>query len=799
MDGDLGQAVRTLRHRVGVTSVAVATLAIGIGANCAIFSVVNAVVLRPLPYPHSDRLLAVFADHWFSKEQLAFFAQQVHAYAPLAAYDGAGGGFTLTGADRPELLEARAVTASFFPALAVSPLLGRTFLPEDEQPGRGNVVVLSHELWQRRFASDPQILGKRIVLDADGYTVVGVLRPGFRFLPGEASLFVPLKFDPAAVDDYTGTYLLLLGRLREGVTAQQAGDELRAAARRMGERFALPAGFGKTAAVVGLREQMVGSVRPLLLILLGAVGCILLIACANVANLMLTQALDRRREIAVRIALGVGRGRLVRQLLTESLVLAIAGGAAGLALAYGATGMLLSRLPADLPRAGEIGIDLNVLWFTLAISMVTGILFGLAPIFQTRKLDLQESLKEGSRGAGTGVRGTRLHGLLVVAETALAFVLLVGAGLLIKSFWRLANVNPGFDADHLLTLRVQLPETRYPTAAGREVFLRQVMTRLAGLPGVASVGGVHFLPLTGRAWVGGIRIEDQPALEVSGSGLVAWRVVTPGYLETLGLHARQGRTFTSEDRADSAPAAVVSEALVRRYFPHQDPLGKRLRRRGDSGKAWWTIVGTVPDIRHESLAAEPDPVLYQLYSQVGQNLAMSFLLRTRTEPATLAQPAARAVWAVDAQVPVFNLRTMREVISTSMSRPRLITSLLSAFAAAALLLGLIGVYAVLSYTIRGQTHEIGVRMALGADRATILGWALGRSLRLTGLGVASGLIVSLATTRLLSRLLFRVSPTDPATFLLIALVLVGSALLGSYVPCRRATRVSPTEALREGA
>jgi predicted permease len=313
------------------------------------------------------------------------------------------------------------------------------------------------------------------------------------------------------------------------------------------------------------------------------------------------------------------------------------------------------------------------------------------------------------------------------------------------------------------------------------------------------VGGVHFLPLTGRAWVGGIRIEDQPALEVSGSGLVAWRVVTPGYLETLGLHARQGRTFTSEDRADSAPAAVVSEALVRRYFPHQDPLGKRLRRRGDSGKAWWTIVGTVPDIRHESLAAEPDPVLYQLYSQVGQNLAMSFLLRTRTEPATLAQPAARAVWAVDAQVPVFNLRTMREVISTSMSRPRLITSLLSAFAAAALLLGLIGVYAVLSYTIRGQTHEIGVRMALGADRATILGWALGRSLRLTGLGVASGLIVSLATTRLLSRLLFRVSPTDPATFLLIALVLVGSALLGSYVPCRRATRVSPTEALREGA
>jgi putative ABC transport system permease protein len=386
----------------------------------------------------------------------------------------------------------------------------------------------------------------------------------------------------------------------------------------------------------------------------------------------------------------------------------------------------------------------------------------------------------------------------VVAETALAFVLLVGAGLLIKSFWRLANVNPGFDADHLLTLRVQLPKDHYPTAAAREAFVRQVLTRLAGLPGVTSVGGVHYLPLTGSAWTGGIRIEDQPALEPSGSGLVAWRVVTPGYLETLGLHARQGRTFTAEDRAGGNPAVVVSEALVRRYFPHQDPLGKRLRP-DESDTTWWTIVGTVPDFRHESLAAEPSPVVYRPYFQLGKNLAMSFLLRTRTDPAALAEPASRAIWAVDSQVPVYAVRTMRQVMATSMSRPRLITSLLSGFAAVALLLGLIGVYAVLSYTIRGQTHEIGVRMALGADRATILGWALGRSLRITGLGIASGLVISLAATRLLSRLLFRVSPTDPATFLLIALVRLGSAVLGSYIPSRRATRVSPTEALREGA
>jgi len=396
--------IAALRRRLGLTSVAVATLAIGIGANCAIFSVVDAVVLRQLPYPHADRLVAVFPDHWFSKEQLVFFAQHVRAYAPLAAYDGAGGGFTLSEGDRPELLEARAVTASFFPALAVTPLLGRTFLPEDEQPGQGKVVVLTHELWQRRFAADPRIVGKHILLDTVSYTVVGVLRPGFHFLPGATSLYVPLKFDPAAADDYTGTYLLLLGRLREGVTIQQANAELQAAARRMAERFALPASFGKAAADVGLRDQMVGSVRPLLLILLGAVWFILLIACANVANLMLTQALDRRREIAVRIAMGVGRGRLARQLLTESLILAFAGGAVGLALAYGASRILISRLPADLPRAGEIGIDLNVLWFTVAISIVTGILFGLAPIFQTRKLDLQESLKESSRGAGTGGR-----------------------------------------------------------------------------------------------------------------------------------------------------------------------------------------------------------------------------------------------------------------------------------------------------------------------------------------------------------------------------------------------------------
>ena len=799
MARDLRYALHALRRRPGLAAVAVFALALGIGANSAMFSVVDAVLLRPLPYPAAERLVAVFPEHWFTKEELAFFAGQVHAYGDLAAYDGAGGGFTLTGGDRPEILDSMAVTPSFFAALRAGTALGRTFLPEEQRPGRSKVVVLSDEVWRRRFGADPGILGKRISLDREPYTVIGVLRPGFRFLSGDTALWVPLEIDPAAADDYHANYVLLLGRLAAGVSREQAAADLRQAVPRMRERFTLPAEFGAAASVPGLREEMVGGIRPLLLVLFGAVGLILLIACANVASLMLARALDRRREMAIRAALGASLWQLARQLLIESVVLALAGGAAGLGLAALSIKAAAAWLPANLPRGAGIGVDLEVLAFTLAVAVAVGILFGTAPLLDAKRRDPRAGLQAGGRGDGGsrgGARDSRLGDLLVVAEMTIALVLVVGAGLLVKSFWRLQGVDPGFAPDRVLSLRVETSGARYATAARREAFFQQTLARLRSLPGVGAAGAIHFLPMTGRAWYGGVRIEGVAPADAARLGNVAWRVVTPGYFEALGVPIVAGRGLTDADRAQAPAVAVVDETMARRCWPGRSPLGRRLHHRSEGGKEWATVVGVVRAIRHEGPGVDPGPVVYRPYLQVGKNLAMSFVLRTPGDPMALAAAASRAIWAVDPEVPVFSVRSLRQVISRSISQPRLATALLAAFAGLALLLGIVGIYAVLSHSIRARTHEIGVRMALGADRGSIFGLLMGRAVRLAVLGIAAGIPAALALSRLLGRLLFQVGASDPVTFLVVTAILLAAAVAGAWFPVRRATRLAPTAALR---
>lgn len=794
MSLDLRHAVRFLRNRAAFTAIAVITLAVGIGVNTAIFSLVNAVALRPLPFGEPERLVAVFPENWFSKEEFEYFAEVVNGFDSLTAYSGGGSGFAITGGDQPEMLDAMLVSPSFFQTLQVDAELGRTFRPEEGQPGRSRVALLSHELWERRFAGDPDIVGTGIELDGNRYEVIGVLPPNLRFLPSETAIWAPLTFDPNDEGDYKSYYLLAAGRLADGVSVEAATQDLRTAAQRVRERFGYPPDFGNEATVVPLREHLVGDVKPILWTLFGAVGFILLVACANVANLALAQAVDRRREMAVRMSLGAGRGQLVRQILTENIILALVGGGLGLLVAFWAVKALVPYLPGDTPRLHEIAVDVPVLIFTLGVSVVVGVLFGLAPILQSRKVDLQDSLKEGT-AASVGGRGmSRSHGTLVVAQIALALVLLIWAGLLVKSFWRLQNVDLGFQTEHVLTKRLTLPENRYHEPGRREVYFRQIRDRLAALPQVESVGGVQFLPLTGSAWNAGTEAETRPDL-AEDPPVVSWRVITPGYLETLRVRRVAGRTFEESDDADAPQVAIVNQAFARLFWPDGDALNQRVRN-GIDGEDWVTVVGVVGDHRFEDPASEPAPVMYRPYNQVGRNLTMSMVLRTRSDPETVATAATRAIHSVDPEVPVYRIRSMDQVASESVAEPRVVMALLTGFAVIALLLGVLGVYGMMANAARSRTHEIGVRMAMGASRGEILRSMLQRSLTLVLIGVGIGLAVAFGTTRFVSSLLFDVRPWDPVIFATVSVILVLGALAGSSIPSVRASRSDPTAALR---
>jgi predicted permease len=793
---DLRFGLRSLGKSPGFTAVTLLTLALGIGANTAIFSIVNAVILRPLPYPQPEQLVKIWPDKprvSTSKADYLEIKRRTHSFEDIAAYSNWG--FTLTGTGEPAKLEGARTTANLFSLLGAEAAVGRTFASDEDQPGKSDVAVLSHGLWQSRFGSNRGIVGQTITIDGKSHTVVGVMPKQFNFPEGiRRDLWIPATLDPSASEDFASGYLTLVGRLKAGVTPGPARSEIMAVARSVREqRPNIPAEYGRHAAVNSVQGESIAGIRPTLLILLGTVGLVLLIACANVANLQLARTSNRQRELAVRAALGASRARIVRQLLTESLLLSILGCAAGIALAYVGLDFLLTLIPADTPRSAEISMSPNVLVFSLGISGLAGVLFGLAPALQTSNPDLQSPLKEGSRISTSG--GGRLRSLLVVSEIALALTLVISAGLLIKSFWRLQRVSPGFEADHVVSFQLSPADLENAPERAR-TYYRQILERLAQLPGVQSVGGIHLLPMGDSNWDPSLRIEDRPLPAGASAESINWRLVTADYFRTMSIPLLKGRGFTEADNENGEKVALINETLARKYWPGEDPLGKRINTGFEGKGVWVTIVGVVGDIRQESLRVPTLPEMYRPFFQHKSLPPLTFMVRTAIEPATLVPSLRNAVWSIDKNVPITDLQPMTAVVAQSISQSRSTMLMLTAFAAIGLVLGVIGIYGVISYSVSQRTHEIGVRMALGAKSGDVLKLVLGQGLRLTAIGAAVGLFGAFALTRWMSSLLFGVSASDPMTFTVVTVSLILVALLASYVPARRAAKLSPMHALR---
>lgn len=800
---DVRFGVRTLVKNPGFTAVAVIALALGIGANSAIFSVVNTVLLRPLPYQDPERLVMiwekgaadVFPINSVSAANFLDWRDQNQVFEGMAIINHAS--FNLTGVGEPERINGRRVSANLFRLLGVEPQLGRAFLPEEDAPGAGQVVILSHGLWQRRFGSDPGITGKPLTLNGQSHTVIGVMPPHFQFPSPRDELWVPIAFSPQAAANRGNNSYEVVGRMKAGVTLEQAQAEMNTIAAGLQQQYPDVVKSNATV-VVSLHEQVVGDIKPALLVLLGAVGFVLLAACANVANLLLARAAVRRKEIALRVALGAGRLRLVRQFLTESVLLAALGGAAGLLLSFWGVNVLKAFIPENISEVKAIAVDAKVLGFTLFVSLLTGLIFGLVPATQASNLDLNGMLKEGGRDSSSGRSGNRVRGLLVIAEVAVSLVLLVGAGLLINSFLRLRNLDPGFRADNLLTMGVVLPQQKYPDHARRTAFFGELTSRVEALPGVRSAAVVNWIPLTLQGDTFGISVEGKTDPGPGRRPDMVTRVVSPKYFSTMGIPLLQGRQFDErQDREDSAPVAVVSETTARRLWPGQDPLGKRVKPGApDSPSPWMEVIGVVKDVRQFELTAEPRLQMYLPYVQFQWFVPRQLVIKTDGEPSSLAAAVRRTVWEVDKDQPVSDIRTMEDVLSTSIARQRFSTLLLGIFAAVALLLAAVGIYGVMSYSVAQRTREIGIRIALGAQAGNVLRLVVSQGLKLVSAGVLLGLTGSLLLTRLMSSMLFGVSATDPATLVTISLVLVVVALLASYIPARRAAKTNPLDALR---
>ncbi len=794
---DLRYATRQLRKSPGFAAVAVITLALAIGANTAIFSVVDAVLLHPLPYPDSDRLVrvsqtfeGVSTDDASPANYLDWVAQN-QVFSDMAASRGWQGG--LSAGDRPERIRGTMATPSFFPLFGVSPILGRGLQASDAQPGNDHVVVLGYGLWQRSFAADGAIVGRNIQLNGEQYTVVGVMPPNFSpdqygelWLPSPWGVpthpLVPDK-DPRQFRDRN--YLAVWARLKLGVTAQQAHAELDTIARRLETQY--PDANGMTGVTfLSLYEYVVGDIRPILLVVLAAVVVVLLIGCANVANLLLARATARTKEVSIRTALGASRRRLLRQLLTESVLLAMLGGLLGLLLAVAAVPPLLALSPPDIREFKQIGINWEVLAFSFMASLVCGVVFGLMPALQASRSNPSEFLKEGERGI-TANRG-QARSALVVAEVGLSLVLLVGAGLLVKSFARLMEVNPGFNPDHLLTFNLALPPSTDPPR--QLAFYQQVLERLQALPGVHSVGAVSRLPLAGG---NSSRSFHVPGGEKSYDADI--RVSTPDYFRTMGIPLLEGRNFSESDLGSSLNLAVVNDALARTVFPGQDPIGKQLNHFGPDSLTL-QIIGVVGNVRHVGLDTAPHSEIYQLLGQA-QWPSMFVAVRSATSEATSVTLAAQnVVLAVNKDIPLASVRTMQDVIANSVQPRRFSMLLLTIFAALAMLLAAIGLYGVMSYSVAQRTKEIGIRMALGARRPDVLALVVKQGMALVLIGIVAGALLSLALTRLIAGMLFGITATDPLTFAGVAALLATVAFLANYLPARRASKVDPMVALR---
>ena len=815
---DVRYAGRMLRRSPGFAATAISALALGIGANTAIFTVVNTVLLQPLAYPEPDRLVQLELSspqgngNITSIPKFIIWREQTQVFQDVAAYDLGGPGVNLTGGDRPEQLKGVHVSAEFFRLFGARVVAGRTFSAEEDRPGGSPLAVIAGGLWRRRFGSDLNLVGKSIDLGGEPFTVIGILDPTFTSDP-PADIYLPLKADPNSTDQ--AHYLRAAARLKPGVTLEKAKAAMKVAAEQFNRKFAAAAGaqLGPQGSFTAepLRDTIVGDVRKALLVLLGAVSLVLLIACANVANLLLARATIRRREIAIRAAIGAGRGRLIRQLLTESVLLSLAGGLLGLGLGYFGVRGLLSINPGNIPRIGEQGsgitLDWRVLVFTLGVSVFTGVLFGLIPAFNASRTDLNATLKESGLRAGSGLRQNKARSILVVTEMALALVLLVGAALLIRTFGALRSVDPGFDARNVLTMQMSLTGTRFNKAAGVNQLVREVQRHVESLPGVTALASTCCLPLEGGFGLP-LTIEGRPLTDGPFHGGASWHPVSPRYFQVFKIPLVRGRMFTERDDGGAVPVVLINEGLAKQFWPNSDAVGQRITIGKGIGpefaEAPREIVGIVGDVRGQGLNNNPDPIMYVPVAQVTDGVTalnngiipITWTIRTNVEPYSVSKEIEEALRTASGGLPVAHIRSMEQVRGESTSRTDFNVTLLVIFASLALLLAAIGIYGLMAYSVQQRTQEIGIRMALGASAQDVRKMVVRQGMALALAGVIIGVAAALGVTRLMASLLYGVTPRDPIAMTSVALLLVGVALAATYLPARRASQMDPVESLR---
>lgn len=808
---DLRFGLRTLLRNPAFSAAAILLLALGIGANTAIFSVVNAVLLRPLPFQDSSRIMQI----WHVPPAKSFpgmtlftvspanyldWQSQNHSFEEMAAYGGDM--FNIGDKARPESIEGAPVAAGFFSILRVHPALGRTFLPEEDLPGQGHVVILGDTLWRNHFGADRSIIGRNIVLNGETYNVIGVMPPQFKF-PSWAQLWVPLAWTSEKRAVRGNHNYLVIGRLKPGVDMRAAQADLSAISSRLEQLYPEDdKGWGAT--IRSLREQLVGDIRPALLVLLGAVAFVLLIACANVANLVLAKILARKKEIAIRTALGASRSAILRHILAETLLLSLAGGVLGLFLARFGTALIVKFLADQLPRWMEVTLDAPVLAFTALLALFAGIFAGILPALRFTKTDVNEALKQGQSRGSSDSGGSRTRGLLVISEVALSMVLLIGAGLMIRSLWLLSSVQPGFNPNNVLTMTIPVPSTKFPTPAGQIAFFERILQQVRATPGIESAGVIDDLPLDNGGSHQPVSIEGQPILPMADQPEVDVRSVSPGYFRAMRIPLLRGRDLTDSDAAGRTPVALISESTAKRFWPNQDPLGKHLTLTFFPSAAR-EVVGIVGDVKLDSLdETRPGATVYwpldQLIappSEAWRSFGMSLAVRTSTDPMSSVSAVTTAVHQVDAETPVVDVISMNQLISNSLLPQRANMLLLAAFAGLALVLAAVGIYSVISYTVRRRIREIGIRMALGATRSDVLAMVFADGTKVILIGVGIGIAAALALGRVVASLLYGVRATDPLTFAMVALLLLAVGLLATVMPAYRATRVDPIRTLRD--